>query len=88
MGMLEVRMKVAPPGETAKTIEDITRQLNNYFSEPDNGCEGYKVFVVQPEEFDELWKIQETYHNDRPEVTEKYRGLAAAGRLIYIEIDY
>ena len=85
--MLEVRMKVAPLGETDKTIQDIKRQLNNYFSESDNSCDGYEVRVVKPEEFDELWKIQETYHNDRPETTEKYRGLAAAGRLIYIEID-
>jgi hypothetical protein len=89
MGMLEARMKVAPAGEpAAKTIEKLRKQLDNYFSESDNSCEGYDVRVVRPEEFDELWKVQETYINDNPEITEKYRAFAVEGRLVYVEIDY
>jgi hypothetical protein len=88
MGMIEAKMVRVPEGESAaKTIERLRKDLNNYFSEHDNSCDGYDIRLVKPEDFDELWETQETYKKT-PEIKEKYRGIASAGKLVYCEIDY
>jgi hypothetical protein len=88
MGMLETRIKRVPDG---KDKSDIMRQLRSeleyYFEDSGNSCDGYKVAALQPEDFDEVWEVQETYKNT-PEIKEKYRGLAKEGKLIHIEIDW
>ena len=49
--------------------------------------ENYEIFVVKPEQFDEIWSIQDTF-KDTPEIKEKYRGVAGEGNLIAVEIDW
>lgn len=87
--MIEAHMRVVPEGQSAaKKMESIRNALDEKFSEYDESCEGYVVRLVTPETFNEDWQTQETYKNDVPAITEKYRGLAADGRLVYVEIDY
>jgi hypothetical protein len=45
------------------------------------------VRSLTEENFDEAWKVQDTY-KDTPEIKQKYKNLAKEGQLVYIEIDY
>jgi hypothetical protein len=88
MGMLETRIKKVPEGMSSNdAIKRINRDLEEYFDQQDNSCDGYDVDLLREHNFDEIWEVQETYKNT-PEIKEKYRNLAKEGKLIYIEIDY
>lgn len=86
--MLETRIKKVPDGMSSnEAIKRINRDLEEYFDQRDNSCDGYHVDLLRESNFDEIWEVQETYKNT-PEIKEKYRNLAKEGKLIYIEIDY
>ena len=86
--MLETRIKKVPDGMSSnEAIKRINRDLEEYFDQRDNSCDGYDVDLLRESNFDEIWEVQETYKNT-PEIKEKYRNLAKEGKLIYIEIDY
>jgi hypothetical protein len=88
MGMLETRIRKVPDGMSSnEAIKRINRDLEEYFDQRDNSCDGYDVDLLRESNFDEIWEVQETYKNT-PEIKEKYRNLAKEGKLIYIEIDY
>ena len=86
--MLETRIRKVPDGMSSnEAIKRINRDLEEYFDQRDNSCDGYDVDLLRESNFDEIWEVQETYKNT-PEIKEKYRNLAKEGKLIYIEIDY
>lgn len=88
MGMLETRIKRVPDGkDKADVMRQLRSELEDYFEDSGNSCDDYKVTMLMPEDFDEVWEVQETYNNT-PEIKEKYRGLAKEGKLIHIEIDW
>lgn len=88
MGMLETQIKRIPEGKTsAEAIKQTLNKLEDYFSDYDNSCESYEVKTLTESNFDEVWEVQDTY-KDTPEIKQKYLGLAKAGQLIYIQIDY
>lgn len=88
MGMLQTILRKVPDGKTSNdVIKSINIDLQNHFSEHDNSCDEYKVGLVNANNFDEIWQVQETY-KDTPEIKEKYRAIAKDGRLVYAEIDY
>ena len=88
MGMLETRIKRVPDGkDKADVMRQLRSELEDYFVDSGNSCDDYKVAELKPEDFDEIWEVQETYKNT-PEIKEKYRGLAKEGKLIHIEIDW
>jgi len=88
MGMLETRIKRVPDGkDKADVMRQLRLELEDYFEDSGNSCDDYKVAELKPEDFDEIWEVQETYKNT-PEIKEKYRGLAKEGKLIHIEIDW
>jgi hypothetical protein len=88
MGMIETRLKRVPEGKTlSETMSSLRKDLSDYFSDYENSCEDYTVKLVEPENFDQIWEVQETFKNT-PEIKEKYRNLAKNKQLIAIEIDY
>jgi hypothetical protein len=88
MGMLETQIKRIPEGKTkSEYIQKLLNQLEDHFSDYENSCESYEVKTLTEENFDEVWKVQDTY-KDTPEIKEKYKNLAKEGQLVYIEIDY
>jgi len=88
MGMLETRIKRVPEGKNKQEYRDnLQSELDDYFSQRDNSCDSCEVEYLNEQNFDKVWKDQETYKNT-PEIKEKYRGLAKEGKLVYIEIDY
>ena len=88
MGMLETQIKRIPEGKTpAEAIKQTLNKLEDYFSDYDNSCESYEVKTLTESDFEEVWEVQDTY-KDTPEIKQKYLGLAKAGQLIYIQIDY
>jgi hypothetical protein len=88
MGMLETRIRKVPDGMSSnEAIKRINRDLEEYFDQRDNSCDGYHVDLLRESNFDEIWEVQETYKNT-PEIKEKYKNIAKEGKLIYIEIDY
>lgn len=88
MGMLETQIKRIPEGKTStEAIKQTLNKLEDYFSDYDNSCESYEVKTLTESNFEEVWEVQDTY-KDTPEIKQKYLGLAKAGQLIYIQIDY
>ena len=86
--MLETRIKRVPEGKNKQEYRDnLQSELDDYFSQRDNSCDSCEVEYLNEQNFDKVWKDQETYKNT-PEIKEKYRGLAKEGKLVYIEIDY
>ena len=86
--MLETRIRKVPDGMSSnEAIKRINRDLEEYFDQRDNSCDGYHVDLLRESNFDEIWEVQETYKNT-PEIKEKYKNIAKEGKLIYIEIDY
>ena len=86
--MLETEIKRIPEGKTkTEYIQNLLNQLQDYFRDEENSCESYEIKTLTESNFDEVWKVQDTY-KDTPEIKEKYRNLAKENKLIYIEIDY
>ena len=86
--MLETQIKRIPEGKTkTEYIQNLLNQLQDYFRDEENSCESYEIKTLTESNFDEVWKVQDTY-KDTPEIKEKYRNLAKENKLIYIEIDY
>ena len=83
--MLEQHMKKLPDGKQMhEYIKELYSKLNEYTEE---GCEGYEVYVVDQNNFQEYWEQQENL-KQTDEVREKYYNLAKEGKVVFIEIDW
>ena len=88
MGMLETKIKRVPDGKDKKQFRDnLQCELDGYFSQSDNSCDSCEVEYLNEQNFERIWKDQESYKNT-PEIKEKYFNLAKEGRLVYVEIDW
>ena len=84
MGMLQTILRKVPGGTTRSAY---MQTLHTHVSDIQEEYENYEIFAVKPEQFEEIWSIQETF-KDTPEIKEKYRGVAGEGNLIAVEIDW
>ena len=86
--MLETKIKRVPDGKNKQEYRDnLQWELDEYFSEHDNSCDSCEVEYLNEQNFERIWKDQESYKNT-PEIKEKYFNLAKEGRLVYVEIDW
>lgn len=68
-------------------LESLHKQVQNKLDNDEDGYEGYEIFDVVEDNFEEIWKVQETL-KDTPEIKEKYRKVSKQGNLIAVEIDW
>jgi hypothetical protein len=85
MGMLEQHMKKLPDG---KQMHEYLKEMHSRLREyTEDGCEGYEIYVVDENNFEEYWEQQENLKKT-DEVRQKYLDLAKQGKVIFVEIDW
>jgi len=85
MGMLEQHMKKLPDG---KQMHEYIKEMNSRLREyTEDGCEGYEIYVVDENNFEEYWSQQENL-KQTDEVKQKYLDLSKQGKVIFVEIDW
>lgn len=78
-------MKKLPDGKQMhEYIKEMRCRLDDYTEE---GCEGYEIYIVNENNFDEYWSQQENL-KQTDEVRQKYLELSKQGKVIFIEIDW
>jgi len=85
MGMLEQHMKKLPDGKTMpEYLKEMRSRLNEY---TEDGCEGYEIYIVDENNFEEYWEQQENLKKN-DEVKAKYLDLSKQRKVIFVEIDW
>jgi hypothetical protein len=88
MGMIQTILRKVPEDQTKRVfLESLHKQVQNKLDNDEDGYEGYEIFDVTEENFEEIWDVQETF-KDTTEIKEKYRKVSQQGNLIAVEIDW
>ena len=83
--MLEQHMKKLPDGKTMpEYLKEMRSRLNEY---TEDGCEGYEIYIVDENNFEEYWEQQENLKKN-DEVKAKYLDLSKQRKVIFVEIDW
>jgi len=86
MGLIQLRFARCPEDLDVKEFEQaLWKRTNDYMEDQEDSYDGYKVFRVSLEEFDTLWKEQESYNEA---AKDKCREVCKNGRLFAVEIDW
>jgi predicted thioredoxin/glutaredoxin len=84
MGMIQAMIKKVPDG---KTSGDYMREVEARMPEYAEGAEGHTIELITAATFEKWWADQENLKREKP-IEEKYKALAAEGRVIGVEIDW
>jgi hypothetical protein len=88
MGMIQTILRKVPEDQTKRVfLESLYKQVQNKLDNDEDGYEGYEIFDVTEENFEDIWDVQETF-KDTTEIKEKYRKVSKQGNLIAVEIDW
>lgn len=86
--MIQTILRKVPEDQTKRVfLESLYKQVQNKLDNDEDGYEGYEIFDVTEENFEDIWDVQETF-KDTTEIKEKYRKVSKQGNLIAVEIDW